>query len=67
MLILESEGKLIGYYVYNIKIEKYLTSRVGPKVGFTAAFDTRISRLPNLSMVCETLFILIKTHRGQER
>ena len=48
--------------MYNVMNEKHLTSRIGPKLGFAAAFDTRISSLPNLSMVYERMFILIETH-----
>ena len=33
---------------------RLLTSSVGPKVGLTAALDTRMSNFPNLKIVCST-------------
>ena len=43
--------KKIGQLLDKIATNDKLTSSVGPKLGLTAALDTRMSSLPNFEMV----------------
>ena len=44
-------------------IQAWILPNIGPKVGLTAAFDTRISNFPSSSMTKEWFFSKNMTHK----